>query len=178
MGVGFINAILEITLNIILFYMIFLISTIIHELGHALPALILTRDNVKIILGRNNERLKKVSLKRLDIHLKGFNPFIGFVYWDEPKLTNFKKILILAGGPIFSLIFGIVLLFISRNMESKLLVGIILLKQMIILAGNYQLYTFVSTSVPIIYPKWWVGYAGYPSDGYQVLQLIKGNKTS
>lgn len=103
MGVGFINAISEIILNIILFYMIFLISTIIHELGHALPALILTKDNVKIILGRNNERLKKVSLKRLDIHLKGFNPFIGFVYWDESKLTNLKKYLFLQVALYFPL---------------------------------------------------------------------------
>lgn len=63
-------------------------------------------------------------------------------------------------------------------MESKLLVEIILLKEIIILTGNYQLYTFVSTSIPIIYPKWWMGYAGYPSDGYQILKLIKANKTS
>ena len=173
---GFINVILEIILNIILFYMIFLLSTIIHEFGHALPALILTKENVKIILGRNNEKLKKVSLRRLDIHIKGCNPFTGFAYWDKSKLTRFKEIMILAGGPIFSLIFGIVLLLVGRNMEDKLLLEIILLKEMLILAGNYQLYTFISTSVPTIYPKWWTGYGGYPSDGYQILKLIKANK--
>ena len=172
----FINVILEIILNFILFYMIFLLSTIIHEFGHALPALILTKDNVKIILGRNNKKLKKIRVGRLDIHLKGFNPFTGFVYWDKSQLTRFKKIVILAGGPVFSLIFGIVLLLVCRNMENKLLVEIILLKEVIMLAGNYLLYQFISTSVPIIYPKWWSGYAGYPSDGYQMLKLIKANK--
>lgn len=55
----FINPILEISLNFILFYMIFLLSTIIHEFGHALPALILTKENVKIILGKNTEKSKK-----------------------------------------------------------------------------------------------------------------------
>ena len=43
--------------------------------------------------------------------------------------------------------------------------GIIILEELITLAGNYQLIIFISTSVPIIYPKWWAGYGGYPSDG-------------
>ncbi len=54
----------------------------------------------------------------------------------------------------------------------------ILLKEMIILAGNYQLVTFISTSIPVIYPKWWSGYGGYASDGYQILRLMKANKIS
>ncbi|MFY9214702.1 MAG: M50 family metallopeptidase [Tissierellaceae bacterium] len=173
----FINVILEIILNIFLFYMVFLLSTIIHEFGHALPVLILTKGNVKIILGRNNEKSKKISLGRLDVHLKGFNPFTGFAYWDGSKITRVKKIIILAGGPLFSLLFGIVLLLVGRNMENNLLIEAILLKEMLTLAGNYQLYTFISTSVPIIYPKWWAGYGGYPSDGYQIFKLMKLNKT-
>ena len=40
-------------------------------------------------------------------------------------------------------------------MENKLLVEIILLKEMLTLAGNFNLYTFLSTSTPTIYPKWW-----------------------
>ncbi|NMA83750.1 MAG: hypothetical protein GX962_07805 [Epulopiscium sp.] len=172
----FIKIILEIILNIILFLMIFQISTIIHEFGHALLALILTKKNVKITLGRNNEKLKRISLRRLDIELKGFNPFTGSAHWNESKLTKFQRIMILAGGPIVSLVLGIVLLLISRNMQDKLLIEIILLKEMIILAGNYQLVTFISTSIPIIYPKWWVGYGDYPSDGYQIIKLMKANK--
>lgn len=174
-----IKIILEIILNIIIFLAIFQVSTIIHEFGHALPALILTKENVKIILGRNNGKLKKVSLRRLDIHLKGFNPFTGFACWDQFKLTRFKKIVILAGGPIFSLIFGIVLLLIGRNVrDDKLLMGAIFLKEMIILGRNIQLATFILTSIPIIYPKLWVGYGKYPSDGYQIFKLMKVNETS
>lgn len=61
----FINVILEIILNIFLFYMVFLLSTIIHEFGHALPVLILTKGNVKIILGRNNEKSKKNKFRKI-----------------------------------------------------------------------------------------------------------------
>lgn len=172
----FIIVTLEIILNIILFYVVFLLSTIIHELGHALPALILTKENVRIILGRNDKMLKELSLGRLDIYLKGLNPFVGFTYWGETTLTNLKKIVILAGGPIFSSVFGIGLLLFSRNIGGKLLLETIFLKEMLTFAGNYHLYIFISTSVPIIYPKWWPGYSGYPSDGYQILKLFKKNK--
>ena len=86
---GFTNVILEIILNIILFYLIFLITTIVHEFGHALPALVLTKADVKIILGKNNEKLRKISLGRLEINLKGFNPFAGFTYWNESEIARF-----------------------------------------------------------------------------------------
>ena len=169
----FVNIILELFLNIILFFMIFQISTIIHEIGHALPALILTKENVKLTLGKNNKKLIKTSFRRLDIEIKGLNLFTGFVYWNESKLTKSQKILILAGGPIVSLVFGIMLLLISKNMENQLLLERIFLKEMINLAGNYQLVTFIATAIPIIYPKWWAGYGGHPSDGYQILRLMK-----
>ena len=38
--------------------------------------------------------------------------------------------------------------------------------------------TFILTSIPIIYPKLWVGYGKYPSDGYQIFKLMKVNETS
>ena len=173
-----IQILFEIILNITLFLMIFQFSTIIHELGHAIPALILTKKNIKIKLGRNNQNVKIINLRRLCIELKSFNPFIGFVNWDKSNITNFESIIILASGPIASLVLGIVLLFIGRNMGNQLLLEKILLKEMFIFAGNYQLFTFISTFIPIIYPKWWRGYANHPSDGYQILNLIKTNKNS
>ncbi len=150
--------------------MIIQITTITHELGHALSALILTKENVKITLGRNNERLKRIGLRRLDIELKGFDPFTGFVHLKESKLTKFQKIMFYAGGPIVSLVFGIVLLLTSRTIEHKLL------KQIIIFLGNYQLFQLICTSIPITYPKWWGGYGGHSSDGYNILKLMKDNK--
>jgi len=163
---GFIYVILE----IILFILIVQISTIIHELGHVLSALILTKENVKMILGRNNGKLKKIGLRRLDIQLRGFDPFLGFVYLNESKLTKFQRIMFYAGGPIVSLVLGIVLSLISRNIEHELL------KEIILFSRNYLLYQLVCTSIPIVYPKWWRGYSGYSSDGHNILKLIKANQ--
>lgn len=175
----FIKIIMEIILNIVMLFMIFQIDTIIHEFGHAIPALIFTKDKVKIRLGSlggNNKNLGKLSLGRLDIALEKFNPFIGMVQCNKSKLTKFQSITIFAGGPIISLFLGIILLFISNNIGDKLLMEIFIFKEIIILARNLAFGTFVFTAIPIIYPKW-IGRADIPSDGYQIVELMKSNKT-
>lgn len=175
---GAIRTLLELVLNIIIFLAIFQGATLIHELGHALPALILTKERVKIILGRRQGRLKKISLGRLYIETRGFNPLIGFTRWEEAKLTRFRKIIILAGGPIFSLVLGIWFLIIGRNIGGKLLLDSILLEKLFSFAGNYQIFLFILVSIPIIYPEGQGAYSNFPSDGYQILKLIKAKKDS
>lgn len=155
-------------LNIILFILIAQITTIAHELGHALSALILSKENIKIILGRrNNKNFKKIGLTRLNIELKGFDPFTGFVQINESKLTKFQKIMFYAGGPIVSLVLAIVLSLIISSIEHEVL------KQIIVFSRNYQLLQFIATSIPMVYPKWWGGYGGNSSDGHAILKLIK-----
>ena len=36
-------------------------------------------------------------------------------------------------------------------------------------------FQFLATAVPLIYPNWYKPYAGLPSDGYQMLSLLKKN---
>ena len=170
--------IMEIILNVFILFMTIQVITIIHEFGHVISALILTKEKSRITLGKlgeNNKSLVKISLRRLDIEIKGFNPFVGWTHWNASKLTKFQRIMILAGGPIISLILGIILLFISNNIGDKLLMDTFILKEIIILARNVALGSFVFTAIPIIYPKR-TGYAGIPSDGYQIVKLMKFNK--
>ncbi|WP_130808200.1 site-2 protease family protein [Senegalia massiliensis] len=173
----FFRIVIEIILSIFVFFMTFQITTIIHEFGHAIPALILTRDRVKIALGilgrlnKNNKNFKQISLKRLDIEIKSLNPFIGMTYYKSSQLTKYQRIVILAGGPIFSLLLAIIMVFINIGSEGKFLMGIFNLKEITILARNIALVSFLFTSIPIIYPK-----SNHPSDGYQILKLIKDNK--
>ena len=89
-------------LNIIFFIMILQITTITHELGHALPAVLFTEGTVRIILGRNIGKTKRISLGRLDIELNSFDPMIGGAQWSELKISKVKKIMIYADGPIVS----------------------------------------------------------------------------
>lgn len=170
----FFRIVIEIILSIFVFFMTFQITTIIHEFGHAIPALILTRDRVKITLGRldkNNKKFKQISLRRLDIEIKSFNPFIGFAHWKSSNLTKYQRIVILAGGPVVSLVLALIMAFISIGSEGKFLMGIFNLKEITILARNIALVSFLFTSIPMIYPK-----SNRPSDGHQILKLIKDNE--
>lgn len=153
--------------NIILFVVISQLATITHEFGHAIPALIFTRDKVKITLGRKNNKAKKISLGRLNIELRGFNPFLGLVYWNVKEMTKSQKIVATIGGPIISLIIGACLIFISRSTTNHLI------KQVTNFSANYYFIQFIITAIPIIYPKWFVGYGDLPSDGYRIFNLIK-----
>lgn len=158
---------INIIFNIILFLIISQLATISHEFGHAMPALIFTRDTINVTFGANSAKSKIIKFSKLNIKLGGFSPCVGFVNWSTNKMTKAQTIIVLAGGPIVSLIVTISLFTFSGAISNYVL------KQIINFSAYYHLYQFILTSIPIIYPKWWVGYSGYPSDGYQILQLIK-----
>jgi hypothetical protein len=158
-----INAILV----IVLFIIINQITTIFHELGHAIPALIFTKDTVKLILGKDISKTKIISVSRLNIELRGFSPSTGFVYWNAGKMTKSQKLVATTGGPLVSLIIGVSLIFFSGAVNDYLI------KQIMFFSALYNLFEFITTSIPVIYPKWWGEYGGFSSDGYKVLSLIK-----
>ena len=154
-------------LNIILFVVVSQLATITHEFGHAIPALIFTKDKVKITLGRENNKGKKLSLGRLNAEVRGFNPFLGFVHWNGEEMTKSQRIAATIGGPIISLILGGCLIFISRGTTSHSI------KQITNFSANYYFSQFIITAIPIIYPKCFGGYGDMPSDGYRILKIIK-----
>lgn len=39
----------------------------------------------------------------------------------------------------------------------------------------WNTFQFLATAFPLIYPNWYKPYAGLPSDGYQMLSLLKKN---
>lgn len=159
----------NIIFNIVLFLIISQLATISHEFGHAIPALIFTRDKVNIIFGNNSSKTRIIKFRRLNIELRGFSPCVGFVNWNAKKMTKLQRIIACAGGPIVSLIVTITLLIFSTIISNEIL------KSIVNLSAAYHLYQFIVTSIPIVYPKWWGGYSGYSSDGYNILRLLKNN---
>jgi len=73
----------------------------------------------------------------------------------------------LAGGPITSLLLCIRAYLVAADLThygiKNFLNGMI----------YFNLILFIFTSIPIIYPNWWKPYAGYPSDGHQILTILK-----
>jgi uncharacterized protein YeaO (DUF488 family) len=95
---------------ILILFIIRPITTFIHELGHAIPALIFTKDKVVIYIGSYGDTDKSTSLKigRLAIlfRYKITDWQLG-VCWHGRTPKIIQNILIILGGPIFSLILGI-----------------------------------------------------------------------
>ena len=95
--------------------------------------------------------------------------YFGFCTWDTRNVgfSRFQRIMRLAGGPVASLLLAVTAFFISADLThwgtKNFLNGIVF----------YNLLLFISTSIPIVYPKWMGPLAGRPSDGYQILNVFK-----
>ncbi|GAB1855642.1 hypothetical protein MHTCC0001_04760 [Flavobacteriaceae bacterium MHTCC 0001] len=104
------------------YYIIFLVifgtvlrpfSTLIHELGHGIPALLLTDKKVTLYLGSYGDPKEsfKVKIGRLILFFnkKPFNWNIGLCVLEQQTLSVNKQIFIDVMGPLSSLLLSIIL---------------------------------------------------------------------
>lgn len=158
--------IIQMVANICAFVIVFQLTTIIHELGHAVPARIFSKDKVTIYLGVGNSK-RNFKIRELQVVLRGFHPCTGFVAWNGEKLTRSGKIVSSLGGPLISLMVGIGSLLIAGKMENNVL------NNLFTFIAYCNLTQFIGTVIPIKYPSWWGAYGGVTSDGYKALAILK-----
>lgn len=158
--------IIQMAANICAFVIVFQLTTIIHELGHAVPARIFSKDKVTIYLGVGNSK-RNFKIGGLQVVLRGFHPFTGFALWNGDKLTRLGKILSTLGGSLISLIVGLGLLLFTGKVSN------IILNNLFTFMSYYNLFQFIVTAIPIKYPSWWGAYGGVTSDGYKALAIFK-----
>ena len=116
------------------------ITTFIHEIGHAIPSLLLTNGEVTLYIGSYGDPQNSfnLSLGRLKIYFK-YNP----IHWKVGLCTRSKDddtsylnaFLIIVFGPLTSLIFGFSVcsfLYINANSEKYIFLGFILLSSSLI----------------------------------------------
>lgn len=155
-------------ISFLLFYLIGIpASVLIHEVGHALGALISSKEEAHVYLGPAQESNKEdFRIGRMHVHIQ--LAYYGFcIVSNKGDFTKVRNVLFLAGGPLFTLLLAIAAPFISTELTHS---GI---KNFLngIFFANFTMFIF--TSVPVIYPNWLKPYAGRPSDGYQLLQILK-----
>ena len=155
-------------ISFVLFYLIGIpVSVLLHEVGHAIGVTIFTKEKAHVYLGPINDNNKEsFRIGRMHFHIKW--AYFGFcVVKNRNDFTSFKNIMFLAGGPIVSLLLFIAVYLISADLThygtKNFLNGVFY--------ANLSLFIF--TSIPIIYPSWLKPYAGRPSDGYQILTILK-----
>lgn len=87
------------------------LTTLVHELGHAIPALVFTKENVKIFIGSYGDPNEGVAIRifRLEIYFK-YNLKLwnhGLCSYGNTGTGINKNILIILLGPLVSIIFGV-----------------------------------------------------------------------
>ena len=150
------------------------ITTLIHELGHAIPSLFFTKEEVIICVGsyENLTKSQGIQFGRLKVFftLNLFNWNSGLCL-HKGVTSFFQKFLIILGGPLASLLIGLLMIFGIRNgwvQESLVVVPMFLLVS--------ALWDFISNILPHSQPL--VTHNGNVvyNDGYQLKQLLIQNR--
>lgn len=148
------------------------ITVLIHELGHAIPSLLFTKNKVEIYIGSYGDPKNGFILNffRLTIFFK-YNPFqwnLGLCSHDDMNISLVKQFVIILLGPLTSIIFGVSVCYLFLdNFED----GRVIFLGFIILASSLIDFYFniVPNSNPI---RLYNGTIIY-NDGQQLLQIIK-----
>lgn len=137
--------------------------TLLHELGHALPALLFTRQPVEVYLGSygNPEGAWQVQVGPLRLYLRR-NPlwYKGMCVYRPHSLNTAQQVSIVLGGVLVSLLVTGLLFYASLRFDLHGAVKLLLFFLVVYAAAD-----FVANLLPRTY-------AGLPSDGLLLWQLL------
>ncbi len=147
------------------------LTTLVHELGHAIPSLLFTKEQVIVCVGSYGDvsNSLEITFGRLRIFLK-FN----FLSWNLGLCSHqgvagfWKTMIVIIGGPVASLILALILLsLIFSNNYSDLTIVIL---TFFILSS---LWDFAVNIYPISTPFFLFDGSEIHNDGHRFLNLIK-----
>ena len=141
-------------------------ATIIHELGHAISAVIFTSETVQIKVGVGQGSLN-FSIKSLKLEISFKKMICGYTAFQNENLSNCQLALIYATGPIFSFLacmFAVSLIYLTKLHIAldALWVGWVCSNLLCLLRNVLPL----QLQGP--------GLDSVPSDGLQILRIMRG----
>lgn len=156
----------------ILFVITWPITVLLHELGHGIPALILTKREVTLYIGSYGKVKGSflINLGRLKLYFK-FNPFAwraGLCKYYSTNISVTSHSIILLTGPITSLLLSVILCYIAFSFEFHGSLKLILVA--FVVSSLLDLLTNIIPDEKPIYTL--NGNATY-NDGYQLKLLFK-----
>lgn len=148
------------------------LTVLVHELGHALPALLFTAEPVNVFVGSygNVKESKIVRRGRLSVYHRNLP-----IFWKTglcahaPVGARWKDALIILGGPLASAALavpGAILLF-DPDMYATV-------RMMAFVIGGSAAFDFAFNIVPDVEPVPLHGGKTIYNDGYQLWQLFRG----
>ena len=157
-------------LEVAMVLLIISMALFIHEMGHAVATILRNKKaKADIYMGSpGKEKKLKLKLGRITCYLTvALYAFCQPINSEElPPPTYKQRLTMLIGGPTASLL-GFAALYVSSHLFSGI-PGNILIN----LAGA-SFFLFISPLIPFTYPSF---LGGGPSDGLQILNLVKENR--
>lgn len=168
-----IAVIIELAIFVCALWVLFFLSTLLHEVGHALGYMIATGDrhwHIRVGSGK-----KLLNTKRLTVKLL---PFDGcFMPSEKNKIdTTAKRIAILSGGPAVSLILVVVLLLVKLggiSLHSEVIASDAI-ESFISYTLSVNLFTLILALIPTHYFHGET--KGMETDGLQIINAIKSHR--
>ncbi|MEO3407942.1 tetratricopeptide repeat protein [Mucilaginibacter sp. CAU 1740] len=162
-----------------LFFLIWIftisVTITLHEMGHAIPALIFTKERVVIYLGSYGNEHNSIKLqfsKKFCIYFK-VNVFkwrTGMVQFYSSNVSKKQHLVILIMGPLMSLILACIALYVAFSYD---LHGFLKLSAIIFsVSALIDLRNIYPNPHPIITESGSVTYC----DGYQIARLLKNKE--
>ncbi len=143
-------------------------ATLVHELGHFWNAFILTSDSVMLTVGKPDSPTLYQG-KRVRIKLSFGKSFGGNTSYSDKGLGLFSKILIISGGPFFSLGMSCLTGWLTLSSEHPVWLEITGVSWF---CANSL--TFIKAVLPMRLRPTEQFPDGPPSDGLQLLWLLSG----
>ncbi len=156
-------------LEIIIVLLIVSCSLFIHEMGHAIATVTASKNSkVEIFMGSSSKANKlRLSFGRITCYLTV--AISGFCEYSIPKesppFTYKQKLFFYLGGPIASLLGFLTLLTVSYYVSG--VAGTIIIN-----SAGVHFVLLITSIIPWTYPRF---LGGLPSDGLQILNLVKAN---
>lgn len=162
--------------GLIILFVLCPISLLIHEIGHALGIVIADKNAVaQVYMGSASEDNKfRLKVGRIHLYLTlAFSGFCSFANEQQP-ISNRQRLLMLTGGPVMSLLTCLLLLSLSYWFWS---VGNVELSSWFENVGFINFIIFILTVLPYKYPSFMKHLGGFPTDGLQILKLLRNRAT-
>lgn len=160
---------------VLLWFVVAPVLTLLHELGHAAAALMLTRRPVTVILGDCRHRPDLAHVRgawgRLAFRARLPSGWVGFCDRDDQALSSRRAATIVLSGPAASLALALELSVVANGLRD----APPLVQTVSVWAAFGALLQFLATIVPWRYPRWWGGgaYGGIASDGLWAWRLLR-----
>jgi hypothetical protein len=150
----------------------FFVTVTLHELGHAIPALLMTRDEVTIYIGSFGSPYNSFhfTIGRLEFYCK-YNPLLwyrGCCQCSQHYLSIDQRIWFVAGGPIASIFETVGTWLLISNLQQEGFFRIVFGSIFVISLGATA-YSLFPNPAPRYTSS---GYTVY-SDSYQIFRLIR-----